>query len=81
MRRQMTFDRSGDWFAFGCIVAIIITEGLHLSAGWVIAVGLVGGWMLNEKRKHEAEKQIAEDDRRHRDGAFPYDRSPWRDER
>ena len=76
----MNFDRSGDWFFWGCVASLFITETLHLHAGWVVAVALVGGWMLNEKRKHEAEKRIAEDEKRRRDGAFPYDRRPWRDE-
>lgn len=70
----MYFERSGDWFFWGCLASVFITEGLHIKAGWVVIVALVGGWMLNEKRRKDMEARAEQDARRRDAGLFPYDR-------
>lgn len=55
----MGWERTGDWFAGGCLVALICLEQFHWHPGWVIGIGLFGGWPLNEKRRDQADKRAA----------------------
>lgn len=70
----MYFERSGDWFFWGCLASLFITEGLDMKPGWVVVAAVFGGWLLNEKRRREGEARAERDSRRRDAGLFPYDR-------
>ncbi len=69
----MKFDRSGDWFCVGCFAAVGVMELLDLSWGWVVFLGFLGGWALNEARRKEVEDRMARNDQRRSEGRLPYD--------
>ena len=54
--------RQGDWFCYGMITAAILSVGLALiplSSFWLIALGLVIGWFLNERERKSVQQAIA----------------------
>jgi len=54
--------KHGDWFFYGMTVAAVLSAGLALialSPLWLIALGLVVGWFLNERERKRVEATIA----------------------
>ncbi len=54
--------RNGDWFAYGMIAAATLAFGLtiiHQSPFWLVAVGLLIGWYINEAERRRIKKDIA----------------------
>jgi hypothetical protein len=53
--------RRGDWFFYGIAVAAVLSAGLSLipfSPLWLIVLGLVVGWSLNERERKRIKKSI-----------------------
>ena len=58
--REMTAHRckQGDWFFYGVAVAATLSAGLalvSLSPFWLIALGLVVGWYINERERKRSQ--------------------------
>lgn len=54
--------KQGDWFFYGMAAAAILSAGLvlfRISPLWLIAVGLVVGWFLNERERKSIKASIA----------------------
>lgn len=54
--------RNGNWFFYGMAVAGILSAGLShvpLSPFWLIAIGLLAGWWLNERERKRIKVAIA----------------------
>ena len=54
--------KQGDWFFYGMAVAAILAAGfalVPLSPLWLIAVGLLVGWLLNERERKRIKASIA----------------------
>jgi len=55
--------KHGDWFFYGMAVAALLSAGfslVSLSPLWLIAVGLIVGWALNESERKRIKAAISE---------------------
>lgn len=55
----MRFVRTGDFFAYGCFAALIVTELLKLDPTWAFGLAFVGGWAINEQERKRVEQEAA----------------------
>lgn len=54
--------KQGDWFFYGMAAAAILSAGLvliPLSPLWLIALGFLAGWFLNERERKRIKETIA----------------------
>ena len=54
--------KQGDWFFYGMTTAAILSVGfiqISWSPLWLIALGLLGGWFINERERKAIKKAIA----------------------
>lgn len=54
--------KHGDWFFYGMAIAAILSAGfaqIHFSSYWLVAVGFLAGWFLNERERKRIKQSIA----------------------
>lgn len=53
--------KQGDWFFYGMAIAAVLSAGLALiplSPFWLIVVGVVAGWFLNERERKRIKASV-----------------------